>query len=97
LKMVKYLLLMLLTMIPVFACAAKMKQTTPPLQVVSYVDLNKYLGTWYEIARYPNRFQEGCVGTNATGPSLEIIGSLILEKITSTLSWDILAVNICGY
>lgn len=57
---------MLLTMIPVFACAAKMKQITPPLQVVSYVDLNKYVGIWYEIARYPNRFQEGCVGTYAT-------------------------------
>jgi apolipoprotein D and lipocalin family protein len=30
------------------------------------VDLKKYGGTWYEIARYPNRFQEGCVGTSAT-------------------------------
>jgi apolipoprotein D and lipocalin family protein len=64
--MLKYLLLVLLTTAPIFACAAKMKQSTPPLQVVSYVDLNKYGGTWYEIARYPNRFQEGCVGTSAT-------------------------------
>jgi len=63
--MLKYLLFMLLMTLPVFACAAKMKQPTPPLQVVSYVDLNKYFGTWYEIARFPNRFQEGCVGTSA--------------------------------
>ncbi len=26
----------------------------------------RYLGTWYEIARMPNRFQAGCVGTTAT-------------------------------
>ena len=63
--MLKYLLFMLLMLVPIFACAAKMKQPTPPLQVVSYVDLNKYLGAWYEIARFPNRFQEGCVGTSA--------------------------------
>ena len=43
--MLKYLLLVLLTMVPVFACATKMKQSIPPLKVVSYVDLNKYGGT----------------------------------------------------
>ena len=30
------------------------------LQVVSQIDINKYLGTWYEIARYPNGFQKNC-------------------------------------
>lgn len=35
-------------------------------QTVEYVDLERYAGTWYEIARYPNRFQEGCVATTAT-------------------------------
>ena len=35
-------------------------------QTVDYVDLERYAGTWYEIARYPNRFQEGCVATTAT-------------------------------
>jgi apolipoprotein D and lipocalin family protein len=33
-----------------------------PMQVVSSVDLNRYAGTWYEVARYPNRFQRDCVG-----------------------------------
>jgi apolipoprotein D and lipocalin family protein len=32
------------------------------LKVVSSVDLQKYAGTWYEIARLPNSFQEKCVG-----------------------------------
>ncbi len=47
-------------------CANMSKQTSLPLQVVPYVDLNLYTGVWYEIARYPNSFQEGCVGSKAT-------------------------------
>jgi apolipoprotein D and lipocalin family protein len=31
----------------------------------THVDLNRYLGLWYEIARYPNIFQKGCVGSTA--------------------------------
>jgi len=38
----------------------------PPLTAVSDLDLNRYAGTWYEIASYPQRFQEGCTGTTAT-------------------------------
>jgi apolipoprotein D and lipocalin family protein len=30
--------------------------------VVPEVDLNRYQGVWYEIARYPNRFQNKCAG-----------------------------------
>lgn len=37
----------------------------PPLQTVEKVDLNSYLGLWYEIARFPNRFQKRCVGSTA--------------------------------
>jgi apolipoprotein D and lipocalin family protein len=33
-----------------------------PVQTVPSVDLDRYLGTWYELARLPNRFQEDCVG-----------------------------------
>src|SRR5512139_4235407 len=42
--------------------------TTPqPLQTVRGVELDRYYGTWYEIARLPNRFQAMCVSdTQAT-------------------------------
>jgi len=33
---------------------------------VPHVDLEKYLGKWYEIAHLPARFQEGCFETTAT-------------------------------
>lgn len=42
-------------------------QADPPpasgvsLAPVSAVDLNRYAGLWYEIARIPNRFQRQCV------------------------------------
>lgn len=39
-------------------------QTSAP-ETVKYVDLDRYLGTWYEIALYPNRFQKGCVCSSA--------------------------------
>ncbi len=39
----------------------------PPLQTVPSLDVGRYMGTWYEIANYPNRFQKQCVGnTTAT-------------------------------
>jgi apolipoprotein D and lipocalin family protein len=31
-----------------------------PLETVPAVDLNKYAGKWYEIAKYPFRFEKGC-------------------------------------
>ena len=50
----------------VTGCRNMSKQASNPLSVVPYVDLNRYTGIWYEIARYPNSFQEGCVGSRAT-------------------------------
>src|SRR5919112_419129 len=31
-----------------------------PLRVVPAVDLSRYAGLWYEVARLPNRFEEKC-------------------------------------
>jgi apolipoprotein D and lipocalin family protein len=37
--------------------AALRRRSRPRLFPISHVDLSRYLGRWYEIARYPNRFQ----------------------------------------
>jgi len=52
-----------LLLVPLASCS-----TTPivPLEVVPQVDLNRYMGVWYEIARFPFRVQEGCFATTAT-------------------------------
>jgi apolipoprotein D and lipocalin family protein len=33
-----------------------------PLRVVPSVDLGRYAGRWYEVARLPNRFEKDCAG-----------------------------------
>ena len=47
------------------ACAQADRPGLAPLETVPRVDLDRYLGTWYEIARYPHRFQAGCVASTA--------------------------------
>lgn len=38
----------------------------PPLQTVAHVELSRYVGTWYEIANFPQSFQRGCTASTAT-------------------------------
>ena len=38
---------------------------------VPYVDINRYMGQWFEIASIPVRFQRDCVGTTANYKLLE--------------------------
>ena len=40
------------------------------------VDLKRYSGTWYEIARYPNKFQKDCAGNVTADYSLKENGKL---------------------
>jgi len=59
-------------MIAFFAGLAGCASTTterlrlPPLRTVTHVELERYVGTWYEIASFPQRFQRGCTLTRAT-------------------------------
>lgn len=47
------------------ACPVAAAEKTPLLVTVPHVELNRYLGTWYEIASYPAWFQKGCTGSTA--------------------------------
>lgn len=50
------------------ACAATTTErlNLPTLRTVARVDLERYVGTWYEIAAFPQRFQRGCTASTAT-------------------------------
>ena len=49
------------------ACATTTeRRSLPPLATVKHVDVDRYVGTWYEIASFPQRFQRGCTATTAT-------------------------------
>lgn len=36
------------------------------ISTIQQLDLQQYLGTWYEVARYDHRFERGLVGVTAT-------------------------------
>jgi apolipoprotein D and lipocalin family protein len=42
--------------------APLMIQEPPPVTTVERVDLERYVGEWFEVARFPNGFQDHCVG-----------------------------------
>lgn len=50
------------------SCAATTTErlNLPPLQTVAHVELARYVGTWYEIANFPQSFQRNCFATTAT-------------------------------
>lgn len=52
----------------------------PPLKVVDNVEIDRYLGTWYEIALLPNSFQEGCHCTKA---EYSLIDSTTIKVVNS--------------
>ncbi len=55
-------------LLPLAACASppvNRAAEAPPLETVESVDLDRYLGRWYEIARFPNRFEKNCEGVTA--------------------------------
>lgn len=41
------------------------RDTSKPMEVVTDLDLDRYLGKWFEIARFPNRWEKGCEGVTA--------------------------------
>jgi apolipoprotein D and lipocalin family protein len=41
-----------------------------PVQPISSLDVPRYMGTWYEIAKYPNYFQRKCVGNTTANYAL---------------------------
>lgn len=62
----------------------------PPLATVPQVDVERYTGTWYEIASFPQSFQEGCTGTTATYKKrddgrLDVINRCYLETLDGPL------------
>lgn len=47
------------------AVAVARRTPLAPLRTVPYVDLDRYLGRWYEIARLPTRFERGLTHVTA--------------------------------
>jgi apolipoprotein D and lipocalin family protein len=63
--MQKFRLLLIFSLIFNFNCTRSNSQMLDKTTVKS-LDLNRYLGTWYEIARFPHSFEKNLVGVTAT-------------------------------
>ena len=61
-----FIVIITLMAFAMIGCLHMRKEPSPPLETVPHVALERYTGVWYEIARYPNSFQENCVGSRAT-------------------------------
>lgn len=59
----KFILSFILMIALTGVVAAKSKMERP---IVKNVDLNRYIGTWYEIARFDHTFERNLVGVTAT-------------------------------
>jgi apolipoprotein D and lipocalin family protein len=58
--------MVLLGCVVVTGCASTTERLKlPPLTSVEKVELSRYLGTWYEVASFPQSFQKDCTGTTA--------------------------------
>ncbi len=55
----------LAAILPITAHAADYRDRAVPMRVETGLDLTRYLGKWYEIARFPNRFEKDCQGVTA--------------------------------
>ena len=51
-----------------------------PLATVSHVDLTRYAGLWYEIARYPNAFERKCDRNVTAAYTLRSDGKIGVEN-----------------
>ena len=60
------------------ACSSK----NPPLQTVEKVELNNYLGSWYEIARYEHFFERDCKNVTANYSMMDEKTIKVINKCT---------------
>ena len=57
----------------------------PTLTTVASLDVPRYMGTWYEVAKFPNRFQKMCVRNTQATYSLQADGTVsVVNRCTTS-------------
>jgi apolipoprotein D and lipocalin family protein len=64
------------------------QQSELAVKTVATLDVPRYLGTWYEIAKFPNLFQKKCVGNTKAVYSLKSDGNLQVLNSCKTASGE---------
>jgi apolipoprotein D and lipocalin family protein len=47
-------------------------QALPPVQTIASLDVTRYMGTWFELAKFPNVFQRRCVSNTRAVYTLNV-------------------------
>ena len=58
------------------SCAADTPPAAGTLTTIPALDVNRYMGTWFEIAKYPNWFQRKCIGATRAHYSQQSDGTV---------------------
>ncbi len=66
------------------ACNAMANDGPGALVTIPTLDVPRYMGTWYEIAKYPNRFQKKCISNTRADYSAQADGTVrVLNRCTT--------------
>jgi apolipoprotein D and lipocalin family protein len=60
-----------------------------PLVPIAALDVPRYMGTWYEIAKYPNWFQKKCKSNTRAQYSLQEDGTVQVDNRCTTESGEV--------
>jgi apolipoprotein D and lipocalin family protein len=76
-SLIAALCLSLSAWIPLASAQTASAETLPaPLEAIASLDVPRYMGTWYEVAKYPNWFQKRCIANTSATYAIEPNGML---------------------
>ena len=64
-------------------------QSESPVRTIPALDVPRYMGTWYEIAKFPNWFQRKCVANTKAEYSIRPDGNLKVLNSCKTASGEV--------
>ena len=62
--------------------------TPVPVKTIASLDVPRYLGAWYEIAKFPNWFQKKCIGNTKAVYTIKADGNLQVLNSCKTANGD---------
>ena len=62
--------------VPLASAQAPSGETPAPLEAIASLDVPRYMGTWYEVAKYPNWFQKRCIANTSATYAVQSNGML---------------------
>lgn len=73
---------------------ARAQTASGPVRPVKNFDVNRYMGRWFELGRFPNRFQKKCTGDVVVFYATRADGRLDVRNTCATAAGPIEAVGV---